>query len=50
MLQVIRRRSCPDELIYNRLHGAGLVQRQGEQVYPRCELYAEYFRERLSDA
>lgn len=48
MLTIIRRQTCPDELLYNRLHGAGLAVRMGEHVLPRCELYADYFRERLS--
>ena len=50
LLQVIRRQSCPDELLYNRLHGAGLAQRLGGQTLPRCELYAAYFKEHLEDA
>lgn len=50
ILNVIRQQRCPDELLYNRLLGAGLVQpRQGECVLPRCELYAAYFREHLQN-
>ena len=48
MLQVIRRQACDDDILYNRLHGAGLATRVDECVVPRCELYAQYFRERLS--
>jgi hypothetical protein len=37
------------ELVFFRLHGAGLVQRvDGRTVLPRCTLYADYFRERLN--
>ena len=50
MRQVVTRRACPDEMLYNRLHAAGLALRQGSQVVPRCALYAEYFKERLVDA
>jgi|GEM_PF-945130 hypothetical protein len=48
MLQVIRHQACSDDILYNRLHGAGLATRMGECVVPRCELYAQYFGERLS--
>ncbi len=47
MLAVIRRQSCEDDLLYNRLHGAGLVNRVGDCTVPRCELYAEYFGRHL---
>ncbi len=47
MLQVIRRQACDDDLLYHRLHGAGLVRREGDCVVPRCELYAEYFGRHL---
>jgi AAA-like domain len=47
MLQVIRQQTCPDERIFFRLRGAGLVQREGQKVVPRCQLYAAYFQERL---
>ncbi|RCJ18396.1 hypothetical protein A6S26_28970 [Nostoc sp. ATCC 43529] len=46
MLQVIRQNIC-DERVFFRLHGAGLVRREGHKVIPRCQLYAEYFREKL---
>jgi hypothetical protein len=44
--QVIRHHTCTDEEIFFRLHGAGLVRRQGRDVFPRCQLYADYFSER----
>jgi hypothetical protein len=48
MLAILRQQSCEDELLYNRLHGAGLVIRVGERTLPRCELYANYFGEKLN--
>jgi hypothetical protein len=48
LLKVIHTHSCTDERIFFRLQGAGLVQRNGRQVIPRCQLYAEYFKEHLS--
>ncbi|MDZ8051277.1 MAG: AAA-like domain-containing protein [Aulosira sp. ZfuVER01] len=47
MLQVIRHNSCDDERVFFRLRGAGLVRREGRTVIPRCQLYADYFRENL---
>ncbi|MDZ8184085.1 MAG: AAA-like domain-containing protein [Nostoc sp. ChiSLP02] len=47
MFQVIRQNICEDEGIFFRLRGAGLVRREGRIVLPRCQLYAEYFREHL---
>jgi AAA domain-containing protein/CHAT domain-containing protein len=47
MLQVIRASACPDDRIFFRLHSAGLVRRERGAVVPRCQLYADYFRERL---
>ncbi|MCL4300568.1 MAG: AAA-like domain-containing protein [Anaerolineae bacterium] len=49
MRQVLRHHSCADERIFFRLRGAGLVRRQGREVLPRCQLYANFFRERLDD-
>jgi pSer/pThr/pTyr-binding forkhead associated (FHA) protein len=46
--QVIRNNKCPDERIFFRLRGAGLVRRQGGAELPRCQLYADYFREHLN--
>ncbi len=47
--QVFENNICPDEQIFFRLRGAGLVIRpsDGQKVYPRCQLYANFFRERL---
>ena len=47
LLQVIRIQVCPDEHVFFRLRGAGLVRREGHKVYPRCQLYAAYFQEHL---
>lgn len=49
MLKVIRRNTCQDERLFFRLHGAGLVRRNFEngKVVPRCQLYADYFKEHL---
>jgi AAA domain-containing protein/TIR domain-containing protein len=46
--QIIRYNSCADDLIFFRLHGAGLVKREGGKVLPRCHLYADFFREHLN--
>ncbi|MBN2004039.1 MAG: AAA-like domain-containing protein [Anaerolineae bacterium] len=48
MCQVMRNSTCSDEHIFFRLRGAGLVRREGRYVLPRCQLYADYFRERLT--
>ena len=49
--QVVDGRALNDELAIYRLQALGLVRRDGHKVVPRCELYGEYFRERLrSDA
>jgi hypothetical protein len=47
LIQVIRNNQCPDERIFFRLRGAGLVRREGSLVVPRCNLYASYFKEHL---
>lgn len=47
LLEAIRQQRCRDERIFFRLRGAGLVRREGQMVLPRCQLYAEYFREHL---
>lgn len=49
MRGVLRHQTCPDEVLFNRLQGAGLARRAGEQIVPRCKLYAIYFQERLGD-
>jgi hypothetical protein len=46
--QVIRKNTCPDERIFFRLRGAGLVRRERKADLPRCQLYADYFREHLN--
>jgi hypothetical protein len=48
LLQVIHQGTCQDDHVFFRLYGAGLV-RKGESraVLPRCQLYADYFREQL---
>jgi hypothetical protein len=48
LLQAIRHNTSPNETIFFRLRGAGLVRRTGRAVLPRCRLYAHYFRERLT--
>ncbi|MEA2174013.1 MAG: hypothetical protein QOD00_1605 [Blastocatellia bacterium] len=45
--QVIGQQTCQDELVFVRLHSAGLVRSEGRQVFPRSKLYADYFREHL---
>jgi hypothetical protein len=47
LLQVIRSNRCPDERIARLLVAAGLARKKDEQVLPRCQLYANYFGERL---
>jgi hypothetical protein len=49
LTQVIKYQRCPDEHIFFRLRGAGLVRRMGNDVLPRNQLYAEYFGKRLND-
>ena len=44
---MIRHNTCQDERVFFRLRGAGLVRREGRTVLPRCQLYADFFRERL---
>jgi hypothetical protein len=48
MRQVIREHACSDDEVFIRLQAAGLVRRVGRGlVLPRCQLYADYFGERL---
>jgi AAA-like domain len=47
LLEVIRHQRCSNEEVSYRLEAAGLVQRRGSVVQPRCGLYAAYFGERL---
>lgn len=44
---ILFRNECHDDLIFFRLRGAGLVRREGTTVLPRCQLYENYFKERL---
>jgi AAA-like domain len=44
---VIRNNECPDDVLFFRLRGAGLIRKEGTKVFPRCELYAKYFGEHL---
>lgn len=47
-LDVIQTQRCPDDDVYFRLRGAGMIgPREGLVVKPRCELYSRYFQERL---
>lgn len=47
MCSVVLRNTCDDEETFFRLQGAGLVKRAGQTVQPRCQLYADFFREHL---
>jgi hypothetical protein len=47
LVQVIKYQRCPDEHIFFRLRGSGLVKRIENAVIPRNQLYADYFRKRL---
>ena len=44
---VLAKQECPDDRVFFRLRGAGLVKREGGIVIPRCELYGQYLKERL---
>ncbi len=46
--EVITKNRCPDERIFFRLRGAGLIKKEGQTVLPRCKLYADYFREHIN--
>jgi hypothetical protein len=45
--QVTLGHGCADPRLAYRLQGAGLVRQEAGKVVPRCNLYAQYFRERL---
>ncbi len=47
LLLIINQNICPDRQIFWRLRGSGLVRASGQAALPRCQLYAEYFRENL---
>jgi hypothetical protein len=46
---VLARKRCPDEESCARLRALGLVRRDGEQVLPRCPLYADHFRRHVHE-
>ncbi|GEM_PF-1902363 len=45
--QIIQQQADPTEQIGYRLQSAGLVRAEGKHFLPRCQLYADYFREHL---
>lgn len=45
--QILSAGTCPDERLFFRLRGAGLVKREDQTVTPRCRLYAEFFQRYL---
>jgi hypothetical protein len=45
--RVIEAGRSEDETLSYRLQGAGLIRRDRGRIVPRCELYAQYFRQRL---
>lgn len=47
MQQVLRSQRCSENAAYIQLNKAGLIYRKGQQVLPRCRLYAHYFGEHL---
>lgn len=48
-LQILRSQTYPSNPILFQLEGQGLVYRSGKKVLPRCQLYADYFKEHLYD-
>jgi hypothetical protein len=46
--QILRAQTPPDDKLFFRLRGAGLVKREGKVVVARCQLYADYFKEHLN--
>ena len=47
LTQIIRYRQCQNEQVFFRLHGAGLVRRENQNVVPRYRLYTDFFQGRL---
>ncbi|WP_255604545.1 AAA-like domain-containing protein [Oscillochloris sp. ZM17-4] len=45
--QILLTQRTSDDRAFWRLRGAGLVRREGERSLARCQLYADYFTERL---
>jgi hypothetical protein len=48
MCSAMKQNTCDDESTFLLLRGAGLVKRGGMKVEPRCQLYADFFREHLN--
>jgi hypothetical protein len=48
LLHILRNQAGRDILLCERLFNAGLLRREGKTILPRCQLYADYFRERLT--
>lgn len=46
--QIIHNGSCSDEMAFIRLSSAGLAVRKNNQISPRCELYSQFFKERIN--
>jgi hypothetical protein len=46
--RVIRHNRCPDEMAFFRLLRAGLVKGSGDVCTCRCDLYRQYFEDKLS--
>ena len=49
LLEVVQDNTCENQKRFWQLRGAGLIRSSGKQVIPRCQLYAEYFREHLHE-
>jgi AAA-like domain/TIR domain len=49
LLQVLRDGTCPDEQLFFRLRGAGLVRREQNRIVPSCRLYAAFFKKHLGE-
>ena len=48
LLNILKSQNCDNEILYSRLHGAGLVERDQHKVLPKCSLYKNYFEEYLT--
>jgi hypothetical protein len=47
LLQIIHHKTCQDEGVFFRLRGAGLIRGERHSAIPRCQLYADYFKDHL---
>jgi len=47
MHQIIASGSCADDQVFYRLQSMGMVYREAGVVWPRCRLYADFFKRRL---